>query len=103
MNILPRRALLESGFWLGLFLAFYHVAAAQGGSSYTVLPLSGVWKYNTSGLDLGTNWRETGYDYFACPVAPCVLGFEDNSALRMSLITTTLPLTSGSGAFITNF
>jgi hypothetical protein len=39
-----------------------------------VLPVTQDWKYNQSGLNLGTNWKEPGYDDSTWPAGPGVLG-----------------------------
>jgi hypothetical protein len=37
-----------------------------------------VWKYNSSGADLGTAWKETNYDDSTWPVGQGVFALEDN-------------------------
>jgi len=43
-----------------------------------LVPLEGDWKYNDTGADLGTAWRETFYDDSLWPSGPAVL-YNDNA------------------------
>jgi hypothetical protein len=73
-----------------------------------------TWRYDQSGLDLGTAWKESGYDDSAWPSGPGVLGFE-TSAGTLTLFTniaggsgtnTVLTLTNNNGGGVptgTNF
>jgi len=42
-----------------------------------VVPAGSVWRYNDQGVDLGTIWREPGYDDSSWPSGPAELGFGD--------------------------
>jgi hypothetical protein len=42
------------------------------------LPWEWVWRYDESGADLGTAWREPGYDDSTWPSGPSLLGFEES-------------------------
>jgi hypothetical protein len=64
--------------------------------SRTLVPLNKVWKYNQSGVDLGTEWKEPVYDDSAWPSGAGVLGLEDNATVR-ALTNTALSLTNSSG------
>lgn len=44
----------------------------------TLIQFTNVWKYDQSGLELGTAWRTNDYDDSAWPVGRGLLGFEDN-------------------------
>ncbi len=39
------------------------------------------WKYNDTGVDLGTNWSQTGYDDTAWSNGPARLGYGDNTTV----------------------
>jgi hypothetical protein len=41
-----------------------------------ILPLNATWKYNDTGADLGTSWRDVGFNDTAWPSGPAPLGFE---------------------------
>lgn len=49
------------------------------------LPRGSEWKYEASGTDLGTGWKESGFNDNAWPSGTAILGFGD------SFITTVLP------------
>ena len=61
--------------------------------SRPLIPLHQVWKYNQSGVDLGTAWKEPGFDDSAWPTGAALLGFE-NSAPFPYFEPMTTPLTS---------
>jgi hypothetical protein len=44
-------------------------------SSENIVPAGSVWKYSDRGADLGTAWRQTGYDDMAWPLGPAQLGY----------------------------
>jgi len=46
-------------------------------ASATPLPRNSVWRYDATGTDLATSWRESGFDASAWPSGPGVLGFGD--------------------------
>lgn len=58
-----------------------------------LLLLTDVWKYDQSGLDLGTAWKETNYNDSAWSQGAGVLAVEDNPAIT-PLIRTTLALSN---------
>ena len=74
--------------------------------SYVIIPLTntvviggvtnGLWKYNQSGIDLGTAWRAVGYNDSSWPSGLGVLAKEDNTAI-VPMIHTVLSLTNTSG------
>jgi len=43
----------------------------------TLRPITTVWKYNQSGIDLGTAWRASGYDDSSWPSGAALLFVED--------------------------
>lgn len=45
-----------------------------------LFPMNHVWKYNTNGVDLGTEWRNVGYNDADWPSGPGILGHEDTAA-----------------------
>lgn len=45
-----------------------------------IFPMNHVWRYNTNGVDLGTAWRNVGYDDSSWPSGPGILGYEDTAA-----------------------
>jgi hypothetical protein len=51
-----------------------------------LLPFDHVWKYDLSGNDFGTAWKETAFDDNSWPSGPAVLGFE-NAQLPELLLT----------------
>ena len=66
----------------------------------TVLPINQTvvvfnftktWRYNQTGADLGTTWKETSYDDSAWPSGPGVLGFETTPATLMFLTNISPP------------
>ena len=62
--------------------------------------LDDVWKYDQSGNDLGTSWREVGFNDSAWPSGRGVLAEEDNPAVT-PLTNTWLSMTNPAGQFIT--
>src|SRR5438034_8124930 len=92
MGFLLRYTLFTAIFGLTLAFPGTHSARAQSVDTFTILPLTSAWKYNASGLELGTSWRNPGYDDSTWPSGPVVLAFEDNNAFTLSLTNTILPL-----------
>ncbi|WCJ59826.1 immunoglobulin domain-containing protein [Fontisphaera persica] len=45
-----------------------------------IFQMNHVWKYNTNGTDLGTAWRNVGYNDADWPSGQGILGFEDSAA-----------------------
>ena len=62
----------------------------------TLVPLNQTWKFDQSGADLGTGWRDFDYDDAGWASGQGVLALEDNSALA-ALTNTVLSLTNPSG------
>jgi len=50
-----------------------------------------TWRYDDSGGNLGTTWRQADYDDAAWPLGPGLLGFEDPPLLPVPLRTTLRP------------
>jgi hypothetical protein len=67
-----------------------------------LLPFTNVWRYEASGSNLGTTWREPGFDDALWSNGLAVLGLEDN-AIVAPLIRTPLPLTNAGGSIITYY
>lgn len=42
----------------------------------TLIAMTNIWKYNATGTDFGTAWRETNYNDSAWPSGPALIGFE---------------------------
>ena len=42
-----------------------------------IVPAGSVWRYSDIGVDLGTEWQQTGYDDAAWPSGPAQLGYGD--------------------------
>ncbi len=59
----------------------------------THVPLDQFWKYDQSGTDLGTAWKEPGFDDSAWPSGRGVLAREDNSSIT-PLMNTVLVLSN---------
>lgn len=53
----------------------------------TLVPFEHVWKYNRSGSDLGTAWKDTNYNDGAWPDGPALIGFADPDDLPEPLRT----------------
>lgn len=47
--------------------------AVSNTAPQTLVPLAAVWRYDQSGLDRGTAWREPGFDDSAWPAGPALL------------------------------
>jgi len=45
-----------------------------------LLPFGSTWKYDTNGVDLGTAWKEAGYNDSAWPAGTGLLGLETTQA-----------------------
>ena len=70
-------------------------------SATTLVGLAQTWKYNQSGTDLGTAWRQPGYSDSAWPSGPGLLGHE--TALLPAPIQTELALGPSTYYFRTHF
>jgi hypothetical protein len=62
----------------------------------TLVPLNQTWKYDQSGNDLGTAWKEPAYDDTAWASGAGVFGLENNATVR-PLTNTVLSLTNSNG------
>jgi hypothetical protein len=79
--------------------------ATSAAARLTVLPLlslANVWNHNQSGADLGTAWREMGYDDSGWPQGVGVLAFETNPVV-VPLIHTPLSLVNPAGQRIITY
>jgi hypothetical protein len=54
----------------------------------TFIPTGSVWKYFDAGTDLGTSWRTRDFNDGAWPTGRGKLGFNDNPATPIQLVTT---------------
>ena len=61
-------------------LAALGVSNAGAQQVTTLVEFTNVWKYDQTGLELGTAWRTNDYDDSAWPSGPGLLGFEDGLA-----------------------
>ena len=61
-------------------LAALGVSNAGAQQVTTLIQFTNVWKYDQTGLELGTAWRTNDYDDSAWPSGPGLLGFEDGLA-----------------------
>ena len=66
--------------------------SAQAQQVTTLIEFTNVWKYDQSGLDLGTAWRTNDYDDSSWSTGPGLLGFEDGIPYPYPLAVAT-PLT----------
>ena len=86
----PSRALARSIHRRGIILAVICVFAlvaweAPGNAQTVAIPVNSVWKYNATGVDLGTAWRGLGFDDASWPSGAGALGYGD------AFIITTVP------------
>jgi hypothetical protein len=68
-----------------------------------VIGLASDWRYQASGTDLGTAWRETNYNDSAWPVGTALLAREDCGCLPVPGILTVLPLNGTNGQPIVTY
>lgn len=68
----------------------------QSPATLRLLALTNSWAYDQSGNDLGTTWREVGYDDSLWPRGRGVLGIETLASVTV-LTNTILRLTNGAG------
>src|SRR5882762_2898338 len=54
------------------------IPAARTQETSALIQFTSVWKYDQSGLELGTDWRTNTYDDAAWPLGPGLLGFDSN-------------------------
>ncbi|HSH17075.1 MAG TPA: immunoglobulin domain-containing protein, partial [Verrucomicrobiae bacterium] len=57
----------------------------------TFVAMDAVWRYDESGTDLGTSWRESDFNDAAWPQGPGLLGFESPALLPFPLQTVLTP------------
>lgn len=71
--------------------------------SQTLVSLTSAWwRYNQSGADLGSGWKEPGYNDASWPQGRGVLGLEDNPSVT-SLTNTILSLTNSAGQHVITY
>ena len=69
-------------YWLlcgFLLIVLWHPGSAQSG--ITLVAPGSVWKYEDSGNDLGTAWRNPGYDDSGWQSGGAMLGFDENEVV----------------------
>lgn len=79
--------------WLGGFAKLcpkgYDPAAQPAVGADRYLPAGSVWSYDDSGTDLGTAWREPGFDAAAWKKGPAGLGFASGEKTTLATGHTT--------------
>jgi len=69
-----------------------------------LLPMNATWRYEASGTNLGTAWKDLTYSDSAWPQGRGVLGYENgNNSFVQTLTNTVLPITTVGGAAIVTF
>src|SRR5215510_9341726 len=71
-SALPARA----GMLVLCFVAMLGVFSAQAQTVTTLIQFTNIWKFDQSGLELGTAWRTNDYDDSAWSSGPGLLGLE---------------------------
>src|SRR6185295_5142300 len=92
--------------WLSLLLFFGLLCAAFAEDPYTLVEMrSQTWRYNQSGMNLGSTWRANNYDDSAWPTGVGVFGREtdNNLVLFTNGIGTPLNLTNGTARVTTYY
>ena len=74
----PKTKSLRNGM-LATLAGFVGVASSLAADTLTNLTYDAVWKYNKSGDNLGTAWRDTGYDDTAWPSGRGVFSYDSSS------------------------
>lgn len=64
-----------------------------------ILPLNATWKYNDSGTDLGTSWRDVGFNDTAWLSGPAPLGYETGTPQDPVVATPISFVTSNTTAY----
>ncbi|MEX2188999.1 MAG: lamin tail domain-containing protein [Pirellulales bacterium] len=59
---------------------------------FELVTLTDTWRYDQSGANLGTTWKETAYNDAAWPQGPSVLGVESSALPAPAVLATTLDL-----------
>lgn len=89
--------------WALLLLLTVWPAWAQTNPPFILVPLTNhTWRYDASGMELGSAWRSSSYDDTVWASGLGLLAFE-NQAPIPSLTRTTLPLTNGQGSRILTY
>jgi uncharacterized delta-60 repeat protein len=78
-------------------LVLAHMVFAQ--VPVQVIELTNTWRYEATGTDLGTSWREPNYDDSSWLQGRALLAFEDNPSV--SPINTVLPILGTTGSVLT--
>ena len=55
------------------------MAGGSGGGSQNLITITDTWKYDQSGIDLGTAWRAPGYSDSSWPAGPALLYVEESA------------------------
>jgi len=63
------------------FAGSQQVAFSQSCDPTLVIPRGSTWKYDESGADLGTAWKEPGFDDSAWKTGPAPLGFGESEVV----------------------
>ena len=68
-------------------------------SNFVLIPITGEWRYHDQGVDIGSAWREPGYNHSQWPVGagPTESCLESGSG--DTLATDGSPLSAGSGFY----
>jgi len=57
------------------------------GQQSILIPRGDTWKYEASGADLGTAWKESGFDDSGWASDPATIGFESSSNTAVTIVT----------------
>ncbi|HON08262.1 MAG TPA: immunoglobulin domain-containing protein, partial [Verrucomicrobiota bacterium] len=68
-----------------------------------VFPVFTDWKYNNSGIDLGSDWYKVNYSDSTWQTGTALFGLESNTFVDNNPINTPFTLNNGSGTYITTF
>ena len=74
-----------------------NILVSAPGFASTLLAPTGLWRYHDEGLDLGTAWRDDGFDDATWDIGPAKFGFGDPD------IVTTLATNRGDGTRIVTY
>ena len=88
-----------SGGIVLLTLLFVGMQSPLFGQQNILIPRGDIWKYDATGADLGTAWKETGFDDSGWASDPATIGYESASNTAVTIVT---ELTSGT-EFITYY
>jgi hypothetical protein len=85
------------------FALAFSVGAQTPTPAYSLIGLTNTfWRYDSSGGDLGTGWREVNYDDAPWALGRGVLARENNPLIT-PLTNTVLALTSSNGSVVTHY